>query len=127
MSGLDSSRHCGLISSHQLFQDVHGSHRGKLFIHQSLLHQLNSRCIRSVQHIGRISHISPSPTYELTISDCASILADCSIGDSISVNGACLTATEFDAKEGWFKVGLGVSFREQEAGNGSDTLLVDSP
>ncbi len=30
---------------------------------------------------------------------------DCHIGDSIAVNGACLTVTEFD-KEGWFKVWL---------------------
>jgi riboflavin synthase len=32
-------------------------------------------------------------------------LDDCRIGDSIAVNGACLTVIEFD-KEGWFKVWL---------------------
>jgi len=59
-----------------------------------------------IEHIGRISHIKPSPTFELTIAETGSILGDCAIGDSIAVNGACLTVTEFDAKEGWFKVGL---------------------
>jgi len=44
----------------------------------------------------------------LTISDSAPILDDCHTGDSIAVNGACLTVTEFDKKEqgGWFKVWL---------------------
>ncbi|KAF2025253.1 Lumazine-binding protein [Setomelanomma holmii] len=32
----------------------------------------------------------------LTISDCADILGDAHLGDSISVNGTCLTITEFD-------------------------------
>lgn len=35
----------------------------------------------------------------LTISDCAAILGDCALGDSISVNGTCLTVTEFDNNE----------------------------
>ena len=61
------------------------------------------------QHIGRISHITPTPTYELTVSDAGKILNDCSIGDSIAVNGACLTVTEFDAQAGWFKIGLGAA------------------
>jgi riboflavin synthase len=44
----------------------------------------------------------------LTISDSAPILGDCHIGDSIAVNGACLTVTEFDKEEhgGYFKVWL---------------------
>jgi riboflavin synthase len=35
-------------------------------------------------------------------------LGDCNIGDSIAVNGACLTVVEFDKEEngGWFKVWL---------------------
>lgn len=41
----------------------------------------------------------------LTIGNAAPVLGDCHIGDSIAVNGACLTVTEFD-KEGWFKVWL---------------------
>ncbi|KAJ8109525.1 hypothetical protein OPT61_g7399 [Boeremia exigua] len=39
----------------------------------------------------------------LTISDCEEILGDCHLGDSISVNGTCLTVTEFDKKS--FKIG----------------------
>jgi len=39
----------------------------------------------------------------LTISDCEEILGDCHLGDSISVNGTCLTVTEFDKSS--FKIG----------------------
>ena len=44
----------------------------------------------------------------MTISNSAPILDDCHIGDSIAVNGACLTVTEFDKVQqgGWFKVWL---------------------
>ncbi|ERF69391.1 hypothetical protein EPUS_05936 [Endocarpon pusillum Z07020] len=52
----------------------------------------------------------------LTISDCASILSDASLGDSISVNGTCLTITEFShpnnpsssssSASSYFKVGV---------------------
>ena len=40
----------------------------------------------------------------LTITDCADILTDAHLGDSISINGTCLTVTEFSASE--FKVGV---------------------
>jgi len=40
----------------------------------------------------------------LTISDCAEILDDAHLGDSISINGTCLTVTEFSKDE--FKVGV---------------------
>lgn len=42
--------------------------------------------------------------WSMTIADSASILGDCHIGDSICVNGCCLTVTEFDQDS--FKVGL---------------------
>ena len=44
----------------------------------------------------------------MTISDAGSILGDCHVGDSIAVNGACLTVTRFDAQQngGWFEVWL---------------------
>jgi riboflavin synthase len=44
----------------------------------------------------------------LTISDAGPILGDCHVGDSIAVNGACLTVTRFDAQQkgGWFEVWL---------------------
>lgn len=40
----------------------------------------------------------------ITIIDCAEILTDAHLGDSISVNGTCLTVTEFNDKQ--FKVGV---------------------
>ncbi|MCJ1226618.1 Riboflavin synthase alpha chain [Toensbergia leucococca] len=40
----------------------------------------------------------------LTISDCADILTDAHLGDSISINGTCLTITEFTPQD--FKVGV---------------------
>jgi riboflavin synthase len=40
----------------------------------------------------------------LTISECSSILPDAALGDSISINGTCLTVTEFDKTS--FKVGV---------------------
>lgn len=44
----------------------------------------------------------------MTIADAAPILGDCNIGDSIAVNGACLTVVEFHKEEqgGWFTVWL---------------------
>jgi riboflavin synthase len=62
-----------------------------------------------VEHIGHITLVTPTTAFEgysFQISDSASILTDCSIGDSIAVNGCCLTVTEFDAKAGHFSVGL---------------------
>lgn len=40
----------------------------------------------------------------MTISDCASILGDCTLGDSIAVNGTCLTVTSFTSST--FKIGV---------------------
>ncbi|WVW80375.1 riboflavin synthase, alpha subunit [Kwoniella bestiolae CBS 10118] len=67
-----------------------------------------------IEHISRISQIhDPSSSssssasnegFTFTISDASPILGDCHIGDSISVNGACLTVTEFDNDS--FKVNL---------------------
>ena len=44
----------------------------------------------------------------MTISSADPILGDCHVGDSIAVNGACLTVTKFNALEqgGWFQVWL---------------------
>lgn len=39
----------------------------------------------------------------MTITDCANILGDCHLGDSIAVNGTCLTVTEFTPSS--FKIG----------------------
>ena len=44
----------------------------------------------------------------MTIADSAPILGDCNIGDSIAVNGACLTVVDFHKEDqgGWFTVWL---------------------
>ncbi|KAJ5818421.1 Riboflavin synthase [Penicillium riverlandense] len=64
-----------------------------------------------VETIGTVTALEPLDTTtsggggtSLTISDCAEILTDAHLGDSISVNGTCLTVTEFDNT--WFKVGV---------------------
>ncbi|KAK6456005.1 riboflavin synthase [Scheffersomyces xylosifermentans] len=42
----------------------------------------------------------------IVVGDCASILVDVHLGDSISTNGVCLTVTEFDEAKTQFKVGV---------------------
>ncbi|TFK77426.1 Lumazine-binding protein [Pluteus cervinus] len=62
-----------------------------------------------IEHLGTVIAIDKDPGgCGLTIANSAPILGDCHIGDSIAVNGACLTVTEFHATEGggWFKVWL---------------------
>ncbi|KAL4253613.1 Lumazine-binding protein [Abortiporus biennis] len=62
-----------------------------------------------IEHLGRVSSIiRDSGGCTLVISESSPILGDCHIGDSIAVNGACLTVTEFNPEEkgGWFKVWL---------------------
>ncbi|KAF8665488.1 hypothetical protein AX16_000503 [Volvariella volvacea WC 439] len=62
-----------------------------------------------IEHLGTVSSIEKDTTgCTLVISDSAPILGDCHVGDSIAVNGACLTVTEFHPTEngGWFKVWL---------------------
>nr|CDI52573.1 related to RIB5-riboflavin synthase, alpha chain [Melanopsichium pennsylvanicum 4] len=70
-----------------------------------------------VELLAPIIEISPQDLtksggggYSMTIGKTASILKDCHIGDSIAVNGTCLTVTEFDASEsvhgGYFKIGV---------------------
>ena len=59
-----------------------------------------------IEQLGAVSAIELAENgCTLTIGDAASILDDCHIGDSIAVNGACLTVTDFD-KKGWFEVWL---------------------
>ncbi|KAG6837335.1 hypothetical protein H0H93_011430 [Arthromyces matolae] len=62
-----------------------------------------------IEHLGTVSSIiRDSGGCTLIISNSGPILEDCHIGDSIAVNGACLTVTEFDKEDkgGWFKVWL---------------------
>ncbi|KAK0505729.1 Lumazine-binding protein [Armillaria luteobubalina] len=62
-----------------------------------------------IEHLGTVSDIVvDAGGCTLTVTDSAPILVDCNIGDSIAVNGACLTVTEFNktASGGYFKVWL---------------------
>lgn len=62
-----------------------------------------------IEHLGTVSSIVVDENgCTLTIAGAGPILGDCHIGDSIAVNGACLTVTEFDPEKegGWFKVWL---------------------
>lgn len=64
-----------------------------------------------VEQIGTVKEYNTLDTSEsggngvsLTITDVGTILEDCNLGDSIAVNGVCLTVTEFDKSE--FKLGV---------------------
>jgi len=59
-----------------------------------------------VETTGVVSdvHIHEETGTNLTISDASDVLSDCHLGDSISVNGTCLTVVSFDASS--FKVGV---------------------
>ncbi|VDC05804.1 unnamed protein product [Peniophora sp. CBMAI 1063] len=62
-----------------------------------------------IEHMGTVDSIElDEGGCTIHIADAAPILDDCHIGDSIAVNGACLTVTKFDAQEkgGWFEVWL---------------------
>ncbi|OMJ14571.1 Riboflavin synthase [Smittium culicis] len=61
-----------------------------------------------VEVVGTVTDLSVDSATNgvtMTISDCAKILDDCNLGDSIAVNGTCLTVTAFDPV-GWFTVGV---------------------
>ncbi|CUM67893.1 uncharacterized protein PRCAT00005604001 [Priceomyces carsonii] len=54
----------------------------------------------------------------ITIEDCAAILDDVHLGDSISTNGVCLTVTDFNKERTWFTVGVSPeTLRRSNLGN----------
>ncbi|CAO3568366.1 unnamed protein product [Mortierella alpina] len=64
-----------------------------------------------VEILGSIIDIAPLDSSEsggqgfsITVGNAAEILTDCHLGDSIAINGTCLTVTQFDASS--FKVGV---------------------
>ncbi|KAJ3294949.1 Riboflavin synthase alpha chain [Borealophlyctis nickersoniae] len=66
-----------------------------------------------VETMGTISSIVPMDETEsggggfsITVADAAIVLPDVSLGDSIAVNGTCLTVTEFNQERTQFKVGV---------------------
>lgn len=56
------------------------------------------------QVVSELNHQAEDGGTTLTISDATEILDDCHLGDSISINGTCLTVTSFDKSS--FKVGV---------------------
>ncbi len=74
-----------------------------------------------VSGIGRITEAvalgdGASHGKRLIISVPASYLADVQLGDSIAINGACMTATAFDADGGWFAVDVSAESLDKTAG-----------
>jgi hypothetical protein len=77
--------------------------------HLSLSSRLSDTRLNQIEHLGTVTTILlDAGGCTLTISDAQPILEDCHIGDSIAVNGACLTVTKIDKTEngGWFEVWL---------------------
>ena len=57
-----------------------------------------------IEEVGRVVAFSPGKTgWSLQIS-AALVPSDLALGDSVAVNGCCLTATRFDAGNLWFDV-----------------------
>ncbi|KAL4946848.1 hypothetical protein BDV06DRAFT_181653 [Aspergillus oleicola] len=86
-----------------------------------------------VETIGTVSSLEPLDTTasggggtSLTITDCEDILTDVQLGDSISVNGACLTVTAFPETKTWFKVGVAPeTLRRTNLGSLTETSTVN--
>ncbi|KAF9180532.1 Riboflavin synthase alpha chain [Haplosporangium sp. Z 767] len=64
-----------------------------------------------VEILGKVIDIAPldfsesgGKGFSITVGNAAEILGDCHLGDSIAINGTCLTVTQFD--ESSFKVGI---------------------
>ena len=71
--------------------------------------------------LGRITHVTPlgadaAHGIQLRIEGPPHYLDDVQLGDSITLNGACMTVTAFDATEGWFSVDLSAESLDKTAG-----------
>ncbi|RMZ80078.1 hypothetical protein DV737_g3158, partial [Chaetothyriales sp. CBS 132003] len=64
--------------------------------------------VEAIGTVAALKELDPSQSggngTSLTVSDCADLLSDAHVGDSISINGTCLTITDFDATS--FKFGV---------------------
>ncbi|KAG1765093.1 Lumazine-binding protein [Suillus occidentalis] len=82
-----------------------------------------------IEHLGTVSAIHQDDGgCALTISQSAPILVDCHIGDSIAINGACLTVVEFDVElhGGYFKIWLAnETLSRTDLGNQGDRKVGD--
>ncbi|KAL8208124.1 hypothetical protein R6Q57_007536 [Mikania cordata] len=61
-----------------------------------------------VEEMGQVRHLgfdSSGQSFDMIIHS-PTVLLDVNLGDSIAVNGTCLTVTEFDTQQSEFKVGL---------------------
>jgi riboflavin synthase len=84
-----------------------------------------------VEIMGRIVEVqkidsssSGGGGFSITIGNCAEILVDCQLGDSIAVNGVCLTVTEFTNDQ--FKVGVSPeTLRKTNLGEFKEGQFVD--
>lgn len=91
-------------------QDVHRHSRDhRQYVLVCSVHLPSRRCADDPgPAVAKLAQLDDSSSggggTSLTIVDCADILTDAHLGDSISINGTCLTVTEFDAHS--FKVGV---------------------
>ncbi|KAG7926379.1 hypothetical protein KL925_003429 [Ogataea polymorpha] len=60
--------------------------------------------VETIGTIKEVKKVGDNDDLDIVISNASSILGDCHMGDSIAVNGTCLTVTEFTDSE--FKVGI---------------------
>lgn len=74
-----------------------------------------------ISGLGRLSDSAPlgaDPSHgkRLTIATPPGYLADVQLGDSIALNGACMTVTNFDAEADWFTVDISAESLDKTAG-----------
>ena len=74
-----------------------------------------------ISGLGRLSDSAPlgaDPSHgkRLTIATPPGYLADVQLGDSIALNGACMTVTAFDAAADWFTVDISAESLDKTAG-----------
>jgi len=74
-----------------------------------------------ISGLGRLSNVAPlgaDPSHgkRLTIATPPGYLADVQLGDSIALNGACMTVTAFDATADWFTVDISAESLDKTAG-----------
>lgn len=74
-----------------------------------------------ISGLGRLSNVAPlgaDPSHgkRLTIATPPGYLADVQLGDSIALNGACMTVTAFDAAADWFTVDISAESLDKTAG-----------
>lgn len=75
--------------------------------HITLTFNFNQQSIGTVQSLTSIKPDASDPwssSLQLTITEASKVLSDCQLGDSIAINGTCLTVLSFDHQT--FTVGI---------------------